>query len=271
MISYLQIQTSVRNGVTRLKESYYTPPFKVVNVTENKQVEPLHLMLMCSSPGILEGDDYRLKITIEENSHLHLHTQSYQRLFNMKQGARQNMEVYLQRGASLIYIPHPAVPHNRSVFITHNKIFLQGNNRLLWSEILTCGRKLNGEQFDFIKYHSITDIYINGKLSIKENWLVQPGITDVNTIGQWEGYTHQASIIIVDDQENTASHYDNITTFLNKQPGIAFGISSLPVNGIIVRILGYKAEQLFNCVNQIGSFVTINNTGPVKPEGIHVN
>lgn len=256
MISHLHIQTAERNGISYLKQSYYTPPFKVANITEDKKAGPLHLMLMCSSPGILDGDDYQLKINIEENAHLHLHTQSYQRLFNMKQGARQKQEVYLQKNASLIYIPHPAVPHRQSIFSSHNKIYLQENNLLMWGELLTCGRKLNGEHFDFIKYHSITDIYINSRLAIKENWLVQPDITDMQVIGQWEGYTHQASLIII--KEDALQYFDALNQYLLQQPQITFGISTLPYKGLIVRILGYKAEQLFNCLNRIAAMIPSN-------------
>lgn len=256
MISHLHIQTAERNGISYLKQSYYTPPFKVANITEDKKAGPLHLMLMCSSPGILDGDDYQLKISIEENAHLHLHTQSYQRLFNMKQGARQKQEVYLQKNASHIYIPHPAVPHRQSIFSSYNKIYLQQNNLLIWGELLTCGRKLTGEHFDFIKYHSITDIYIMGRLVIKENWLVQPGITDMQVIGQWEGYTHQASLIII--KNDALQYYDALNQFLLQQQQITFGISTLPHNGLIVRILGYKAEQLFNCLNRIAAMIPVN-------------
>jgi urease accessory protein len=176
----------------------------------------------------------------------------------MKLGARQKQEVYLQKNASLIYIPHPAVPHKQSIFTTCNKIYLEGNNKLIWGELLTCGRKLNGEQFDFIKYHSITEIYIQGRLVIKENWLVQPGITNLQAIGQWEGYTHQASLILLNNQENISSHYDAINHFLLQQQEITFGISTLPQSGLIVRILGYKAEQLFNCLNRIAILTTQN-------------
>ena len=270
MISQLHIQTAVRNGITFLKKNYCTPPFKIANITEDKQAATLHLMLMCSSPGILEGDDYYLKINVEENCHLHLHTQSYQRLFKMKKGARQNMELYLQKAASLIYIPHPAVPHKQSVFTTHNKIYLQGDNRLIWGEMLTCGRKLNGEQFDFIKYHSITDVYLNGRLVIKENWLVQPGIADVTAIGQWEGYTHQASLIIIDTRENITLYHYNINNFLSNQREITYGISNLPIAGIVVRILGFKAEQLFNCMNHIAMLANVNNGVHTKSQDSHV-
>ena len=271
MNSQLHIHVATRHGITYLKQSYYTPPFKVANITEDKKSGPLHLMLMCSSPGILDGDDYQVKINIEEDSHLHMHTQSYQRLFNMKNGARQSMEAYLQKGSSFIYIPHPAVPHKQSVFTTRNKIYLQGDNRLIWGELLTCGRKLNGEQFDFVKYHSITDIYLNGHLLIRENWLVQPAITNVHAIGQWEGYSHQASLIILDKPETITWSYETINNYLHQQKEIAFGISTISNAGIIVRILGNKAEQLFNCLNATAELLTVKNNNLEKIPAVHVN
>ena len=57
----------------------------MANITEDKTGATLQLMLMSSSPGILDGDEYKIKIELEENCSLQLHTQSYQRLFNMKQ------------------------------------------------------------------------------------------------------------------------------------------------------------------------------------------
>jgi urease accessory protein len=260
MNARLHIQTADRNGITCLKQCYFTPPFKVANITEDKQAGPLHLMLMCSSPGVLDGDDYQLKINVAEDCHLQLHTQSYQRLFNMKTGARQSMEVYLQKGASFIYLPHPAVPHKQSVFTSRNTIYLQEDTRLIWGEQLTCGRKLNGEQFEFIKYHSITDVYRNGRLVIRENFLVQPHITDVQAIGQWEGHSHQASMIIFDKPETITNAYAAINNYLQQLQQVTFGISTLSNNGIIVRLLGHKAEQLYNCQQRIAALVTANNT-----------
>jgi urease accessory protein len=258
MIARLDIQTAARNGITYLKQSYCTPPFKVANITEDKKAGPLHLMLMSASPGILDGDDYQLQINVGEHSQLHLHTQSYQRLFNMKTGACQCMALDIQQGASFIYVPHPAVPHEQSVFTSRNKVYLHHNSRLIWGELLTCGRKLNGEQFSFSKYHSITDIYLNECLVIKENLLVVPALIKVQAIGQWEGYTHQASLIIIDEPVFIKVVNEIIYDYLLQQKDITFGISIASDIGLIVRVLGYKAEQLYNCLNAIAACITTN-------------
>lgn len=259
MIATLHIQAAVANGITYLKKYYCTTPFKVANITEHKKDSTLRLMLMSSSPGILDGDDYQLKIELEENCLLQLHTQSYQRLFTMKQNAVQKMEVHLQKKAAFCFIPHPAVPHQLSNFTASNIFFLSDNCSLIFGEVLTCGRKLNGEVFLFSKYHALTEIYINNKLIIKENLLLQPATIDVNVIGQLQGFTHQASLIYLDANADIKKLIALITEILSAQKDISMGITVASVNGLIVRLLGQKAEQLFNCLKTIAGCLPQNN------------
>src|SRR4051812_46678781 len=116
MIARVSIYTAFRESQTYLKNSFADTPFKVANVTEDKKDRSLKLMLMSSSPGILDGDDYRIEILLGEDSSLQLLTQSYQRLFNMKKSAAQRMVVTMQRGTLFTYLPHPTVPHKESDF-----------------------------------------------------------------------------------------------------------------------------------------------------------
>ena len=202
-------------------------------------------MLMSSSPGILDGDEYEMKIEVEQNCSLQLHTQAYQRFFNMKQGATQQMNVHIADDASFCYLPHPSVPHEQSIFTSRNNFYLGNNCQFVFGEILTCGRKLNGELFLFSKYHSITNIYINNKLVIKENLLMQPSLINVHAIGQLEGYTHQASMIYLEEDVDIKQFQQQLIELLSAEKNIEFGITAAPVNGLIIRLLGNGAEQLY--------------------------
>ena len=66
MIAKLHIQTTLNNGLTKLGSCYFSPPFKVMNITEDKTAKQLQLMLMSSSPGILDEDEYEMKIEVEK-------------------------------------------------------------------------------------------------------------------------------------------------------------------------------------------------------------
>lgn len=263
MISNLHIHTAWANDITYLKKCYCTSPLRVANITEDKKDPTLHLMLTSSSPGILDGDEYGLKIDLKENCSLQLHTQSYQRLFTMKQQASQKMEVSLEKNAAFCFIPHPTVPHELSNFTARNKFFLADNCSLIFGEVLTCGRKLNGEVFLFSKYHTITEIYINNKMVIKENVLMHPATIDVNAIGQLQGYTHQASLIYLNENADIKKMIVRVKEMLSSQKNLSMGITAAPVNGLILRLLGQKAEALFDCLKTIAS--CLPQTNQLKP------
>lgn len=251
MKAELHIQAARRDARTYLKKAFFTPPFKVADITEDKRANQLQLMLMSSSPGILDGDAYQLKIDLDEGCSLELQTQSYQRLFTMKQSASQQMRVQMAEGSSLCFLPHPVVPHEQSSFSATNAIYMADGCSLIWGEVLTCGRKLNGEVFLFSKYHTVTQVFINQKLRIKENLLLQPATMNLKAIGQMEGFTHQASLIYLNEQTSLPAIQEMIAAYLAHQPDILFGVSVAPVNGLIIRLLGQRSEQLHTCLKMI--------------------
>jgi urease accessory protein len=255
MNAQLHIQVADRDGCSYLKKAYFTTPFKVANITEDKTAQQLHLTLMSSSPGVLDGDLYNLKIEVEENCSLQLHTQAYQRLFHMKDGASQSLQVDVADNAGFCFLPHPSVPHEQSIFTAHSNFYLHQNSQLIFGEILTCGRKLNGESFLFSKYHSITSVFINQKLVIKENLLMQPSFINVHAIGQLEGFTHQASMIYLQPAVDCKALQISIIELLSAEKNIELGVSIAPVNGLIIRLLGHGAEQLYDCLLLINNLL----------------
>ena len=263
MIAQLEIQAASIDGKTFLKKGFCNTPFKIVNITEDRKDPTLRLMLMSSSPGILNADEYKIKIELAHNASLQLHTQSYQRLFTMRGQAMQHTELYMASGSACCFIPHPVVPHRQSSFTTRNTFYLSENCSIIFGEVLTCGRKLNGEVFSFSKYHSITQIFINNKLVIKENLLMQPDLFNVNSIGQLQGYTHQASLVYLDENAGIKTLIPRLYELVSSQEGISIGISAAPVNGLMVRILGQKAEQLFDCLKLIAG--TLLQSKSIKP------
>jgi urease accessory protein len=255
MNAQLHIQVADRAGFSYLKKAYFTTPLKVANVTEDKTAPTLHLTMMSASPGILDGDAYAIKIEVEANCALQLQTQAYQRLFKMKTGATQTFNVHLEKNSSFCFLPHPSVPHEESIFTTENNFFITANTQFIFGEVLTCGRKLNGEVFIFSKYHSITKIYVDNKLTIKENLLMQPALINVNSIGQLEGYTHQASLVYLQPAIDCNQLKIAISALVAIEKNIEVGSTMAPINGLIIRLLGNGAEQLHHCLQKICALI----------------
>ena len=131
---------------------------------------------------------------------------------------------------------------------------------LILGEILTCGRKGTGEVFLLSRFHSITEIFLHNKLVIKENILIEPLLIDINEIGQLEGFTHQASLIYLSESADIKNLTFLIKEELAIQNDIIFGISATPVTGLIVRILGRKGEQLYDCLKSIAGVLQVSNS-----------
>ncbi|MHC2990268.1 hypothetical protein OB13_01210 [Pontibacter sp. HJ8] len=252
MISKLTIVAGLKEERSYLKDTFFTRPFRVANVGQYKTDEALYLMVMSSSPGLLDKDQYDISIKLEANNRLQLQSQAYLRLYNMQEGASQKMRIVLDPGSSFSYVPHPVVPHQNSKFKSHTTAYLQEDCELLLSEIVTCGRKHSGELFRFTSFQSLTEVYYNQRLVLKDNTLLQPQQVPPGTIGQWEGYTHQGTLLYLNTSEKTVQTYlDELQRIFEEEKGISFGLSQSAVNGFVVRILGHGGEQLFNCFKRV--------------------
>ncbi len=252
MICQLNITTGFKNGKSYLKDTFFTVPYHIVNVGQYQNNNSLYLMMMSSSPGILDTDEYHIVIKVISESRLQLQTQSYQRLFNMKQGSSQNMQVELEADSAFSFVPHPIVPHEKSKFRNHNIFRLKDNCLLTTSEIITCGRKHSGEVFRFSHFQNLTEVYYLDRLILKDNVHLEPQWAPLNTMVQLETYTHQAALIHIDTGGRPLVHdIERIHEMLEAHRDIIFGISEMAANGFVLRVLGNGAEEIFDCFKRV--------------------
>lgn len=205
-------------------------------------------MQMSSSPGILEGDKYKINIYLDKNCIVSLETQAYQRLYKMKLGAIQHAEIELEENSFFEYLPHPTVPHAGASFRSSVQLNLHISAALIYGEIYTCGRKLCQEEFLFSSIHSEIAIKIDNRLLVKERLVIIPSKKSFSGMGILEGYTHQGSLFIVDPKINLDILIHNIRKILENREA---GVTRVSKQIIAVRILGYKAEQLFELFKNI--------------------
>ncbi|TXD49446.1 urease accessory protein UreD [Polaribacter sp. IC073] len=245
------VETSLYREVTILKDTFFTPPFNVVEVREDKSNPLLEVMIMSSSPGFFNHDHYKIDVNVKKETLLNIQTQSYQRVYDTPDGARQEMNVNIEENAYFSHLPHPSVPHKGAIFNSKNTINLAANSVLVWGEILACGRKLNGESFAFIKYNSLTEIYREGKLFYKDNLYLKPSAIDFKSIGQYEEFTYQANFVCIDPFHSVKEHIELMTTVLAEEDDMIFGVSKLSEDACAIRVLGNSGEQLFIALKKI--------------------
>lgn len=250
----LSFSVGYKNHRTYLKSVFCTPPFRLVDISVDKKDPITYLMTMSSSPGILDHDFHDLKFSLESGSMTVLLNQSYQRLFEMKHGARQKLDIQLDERSAFSYIQHPIVPHQKSIFSAHNSIYMEAKTVFLMGEIITCGRKLSGEIFKFTHFQSLTEIMTNGKIILKDNILIKPADIDLNGIGQVEGFTHQATLIYVNLRKpSTLPETQVMEEIMVEEEDIQYGISQPQPFVTVMRVLGNGGEQIYNAFKRIES------------------
>ena len=252
MDSSLVIKIEQRNGNSFLRDAYVTPPFRIVPVGQYKKDKAAYLMIMSSSPGLLDNDLHDIRINMDADTVLQLQTQAYQRLYNMKSGAAQHTTLRMAAGSSFSYVPHPVVPQTEARFQSVNKIYMEDGCQVLWSDIVTCGRKMSGEEFKYHSFQTRTEVYLNQKMVVKDNVLLSPKVMPVSGMGMFEGYTHQGSMLFYSAKNIDVNTYiDRIYENYQSAKGIVFGISALKENGFMIRVLGNGAEQLYKIFKEI--------------------
>ena len=101
------------------KETYhrqlgFTAPFKIMNPFPCKDGGK-EVMIMCASPGIMEGDSQWIRIETERGARLAVTSQSYEKIHKMNNGcACRNTIIRIAGNSALRYRPLPVIPFGGS-------------------------------------------------------------------------------------------------------------------------------------------------------------
>lgn len=239
-----------------MKDVFVSVPFRVVPVGQTKSSRCAYLMVMSSSPGILNGDHYHIDVKVEKNARLQLQSQSYQRLFNMDGEASQLMNVVLEDHSAFSYVPHPVVPHTNSTFKSIAKVDIGRDCEFLMSEIITCGRKHHGEVFRFKHFQNLIEVRHQNQILLKDKVMLEPGLIDLGAIGQLEGFTHQGTFIYINTKMRpVADLIEMLHEKLQAEDGLEFGISKMQGDGFVLRCLGHGGEQIYDSFQRIQDII----------------
>ncbi len=237
---------------TYLVDSLFDIPYKIVHYGSRLLQDHLEVMMMCYSPGVMDGDELDIDINIPARSEMKLFTQSFNKLHPMKKGAAQVTHVRVADDAIFQYLPQPMIPFKNAIFDTENKIELSAGANLIWGDIISGGRIHSGERFAFTKIHSRTKIYRQGKLLFYDNQLMTPSGQPVEKMLFFEGHTHQGTLIIVSPWAN--SFKSELDELLSEQfTDMSYGFSQCGDNALIIRTLGESGEAMHDWLANIGN------------------
>ncbi|MDR2530647.1 MAG: urease accessory protein UreD [Oscillospiraceae bacterium] len=162
-------------------------PFRLNGMTE--------LMIMSATPGLMDGDEFRVRVDVGEGCRVRVTSQSYTKLYRSVGlgGARQTVEFSVADGAELRWEPLPTMPFAGSVASFETIAEVAPSGRLLLADTLGCGRAAMGERFAFERYESCTSVRVAGKLVYHDVCRLIPSEHDTCGLGFFEGFDWQHS------------------------------------------------------------------------------
>lgn len=248
--STIRVNAEREGGSTVLKESYHNAPYKVRHFGAAQTKKHLEMIIMSSSPGIMDGDKLLIDVQVRKAAELKLVTQSYNKLHPMRLGATQYTKAQLEEDSIFYYVPHPLTPFKDSIFKTTNEFHLADDATLIFGDIIGAGRIFMDEAFVFTKLHTVTDIYRNGKLIYKDNQCLLPQEQPLQDILFFEGHTHQGAFIYSGPFADAMKvEMDEILTV--EYEDVEFGFTQCAQNTILLRAVADNGELLYNFFNTL--------------------
>lgn len=195
-MSRLYLRAENRNGRTVITESSFTSPLKAARPFYHDDYT--EVMMMSASAGMLEGDEFDIRIHVCSGAFLKFTAQSFDKIFNCSSGGRvvRKVKINVESGGRLLYMQPPAIPFAGSCFYGETDVRIHSDSVLIMQDVLSCGRVAMNEKFMFDEYRSRLSVKKDGKLVFLDNIRLSPGEINLSGTGFYEGSTHSGTMYV---------------------------------------------------------------------------
>ncbi len=241
---------------TVAKEQYSKVPLYTQRVRYLEESLPsmAYMYIMSPSGGILQGDRYRMDITLKNDAFFHLTTQGATRLYRMdKNYATQIVNITVGEGCYFEYIPDQIIPYRNSRFYQKVTLNTHDNSTMVYSEMLVPGRVGSGESFEYdICYLKTNAKNQNGELRFIDIAMLEPKKKSIRNFGVLEGFDVVGTVYILTESKYIRELNDQINSMIESLPKIYGGATILPNNsGVMIRLLGAFATDVRNVIYEV--------------------
>lgn len=251
----LRLEESKATRKTSVKEQYSRVPLFAQRALYLEEALPnmAYLYIISPSGGILQGDRYRMDITLRAHAFAHITTQGATRIYRMEKNyATQLVNIDVGEGCYFEYIPDQMIPYRDSRFYQEANLIVHDNATLLYSEIITPGRVASGEHFGYdICYLKAIARDHNNELMFTDVAMLEPKKRDMTVFGVLGNHEVVGNMYILTKRKVQDIIIEVNTNFQSMQKVYA-GATILPNNsGIGIRLLGSTASDVRNAIYEI--------------------
>lgn len=251
-IGLLRLGFSLKNGRSILHDLYRVAPLLVQQALYWDEAMPE--LPICSiisvGGGILQGDRYKIDISVGEGACAHVHTQGATRVQSMDANyASQHQTLKVESGGYLEYLPDFTIPYRHSRFINQTEIVVAEDATVLYGEMILSGRKHHhaAERFGLDLLSMSVDICRpDGRQLFTEKVLIEHDEPTIELPAVMRGFDAFANIMCITPPEVAARIEQRFeASWADEQPRAISGVSRLPNEaGLTLRVVGIESYDV---------------------------
>ena len=251
----LRLEQDKSNGKTSVKDQYSRVPLYTQRALylEEALSNMAYMYIISPSGGMLQGDRYRMDITLRNHAFAHITTQGATRLYRMEKNyATQIINIDVGEDCYFEYIPDQVIPYRDSRFYQEANLHIHDNATLLYSEMITPGRVASGEHFDYdICYMKAVAKDHNDGLKFTDVAMLEPKRRDMKVFGVLANYEVVGNMYII-TKNRPQEINSGVNAALKSIAKVYGGATILPSNsGVGIRMLGNTASDLRYVIYEI--------------------
>ena len=252
----LRLELDPQRQKTVLKEQYSKVPLYTQRVLYLEESLPsmAYLFVISPSGGILQGDRYRMDITLSKDALFHLTTQGATRIYRMdKNYATQVVNITVGEGCYFEFIPDQIIPYRDSRFYQKVLLNVHDNATMVYSELLVPGRVASGESFDYdICYLKTNARNQDGELRFIDIAILEPKKRLLKNSGVLENFDVVGTVYILAPANHIKELNSLINSMIESYPKVYGGATILPnSSGVMVRLLGPFASDVRDVIIEV--------------------
>ena len=243
----IKLENNSTNDKTMITEQYSQVPLYTQKALYYDESLPkmAHLFIMSPSGGVLQGDRYRMDISLTNKAISHITTQGATRIYKMDSNyATQLININVDKDCYLEFIPDQIIPYKNSRYYQKVLLNVDPSASLIYSEIIVPGRVAMGELFSYnVCYLRTLGNDTKHTTKFVDNCILDPKNQKLNSLGIFGNHTVVASVYILAPKKFVNILNQKINIMLKNNAEIYGGSSILPDDhGVLIRLLCNSAE-----------------------------
>jgi urease accessory protein len=207
--------------------------------------------------GLVDGDHLSMELDVAEGASALLSSRGHTRVYRSPRGCRSDVVARVGEGALLAWVPDPTTCYAGARYEQRLDIQLAPGASLVLMELVTTGRKANGERWTFSRFSSTLRVHREGRALFDECWLLDPAQGEISErLGRFDaiGTALLVGPACGSAREALASRLGALP--VTPRAGLICSASPLGSDGLVLRAAATSPEVLQHTAQEWLSFLS---------------